>query len=81
MQKKQVDYLIIGPAHPYRGGIAETNHELALGFKKNGKKVQIWTFTKLYFNFLFPGKTQFTNQSAPKNLDIKRVVHAYSPFQ
>jgi len=81
MQKKQVDYLIIGPAHPYRGGIAETNHELALGFKKNGKKVEIWTFKKLYFNFLFPGKTQFTNQSAPKELDIKRVIHAYSPFQ
>tara|TARA_B110000014_G_scaffold165603_1_gene117092 strand:- start:719 stop:1849 length:1131 start_codon:yes stop_codon:yes gene_type:complete len=81
MQKKQVDYLIIGPAHPYRGGIAETNHELALAFKKNNKKVQIWTFKKLYFNFLFPGKTQFSDQSAPKELDIKRVIHAYSPFE
>jgi len=81
MQNKSIDYLIIGPAHPYRGGIAETNHELALAFKKNGKKVQIWTFNKLYPNFIFPGKTQFSNQNAPKNIDIKRMIHAYSPFR
>ena len=81
MHNKSIDYLIIGPAHPYRGGIAETNHELALAFKKNGKKVQIWTFNKLYPKFIFPGKTQFSNQNAPKNIDIKRMIHAYSPFQ
>ena len=81
MQNKSIDYLIIGPAHPYRGGIAETNHELALAFKKNGKKVQIWTFNKLYPNFIFPGKTQFSNQNVPKNIDIKRMIHAYSPFR
>ena len=38
MQNKSIDYLIIGPAHPYRGGIAETNHELALAFKKKWEK-------------------------------------------
>ena len=46
MQNKSIDYIIIGPALPYRGGIAETNHELALAFKKNGKKAQIWTINK-----------------------------------
>ena len=81
MHNKSIDYLIIGSAHPYRGGIAETNHELALAFKKNGKKVQIWTFNKLYPKFIFPGKTQFSNQNAPKNIDIKRMIHAYSPFR
>ena len=81
MHNKSIDYLIIGPAHPYRGGIAETNHELALAFNKNGKKVQIWTFNKLYPKLIFPGKTQFSNQNTPKNIDIKRMIHAYSPFQ
>jgi len=81
MHNKSIDYLIIGPAHPYRGGIAETNHELALAFKKNGKKVQIWTFNKLYPKLIFPGKTQFSNQNAPKNIDIKRMIHVYSPFR
>ena len=45
-----VDYLLIGPAHPFRGGIAQTQNELALSLIRLGKTVQLFTFKKLYPN-------------------------------
>ena len=54
-----IDCLILGPAYPYRGGIADTNHAFAKELIKQGETTEIWTFTKLYPNIIFPGKTQF----------------------
>ncbi len=48
MPKAALDYLIIGPAYPFRGGIAETQHQLALALQNKGKRVELVTFTKLY---------------------------------
>ena len=48
MAPKELDYLIIGPAHPFRGGIAETQHELAKALLEQGYTVRLITFTKLY---------------------------------
>ena len=39
MAPKELDYLIIGPAHPFRGGIAETQHELAKALLEQGYTV------------------------------------------
>lgn len=39
MSNKTLDYLLIGPAHPFRGGIAETQHELAKALQEQGKTV------------------------------------------
>ena len=33
--KKNLDYRLIGPAYPFRGGIAETQHQLALALQTN----------------------------------------------
>jgi len=71
---------IIGPAWPYRGGIAAFNEKLASELKKSGYSVDIETFTLQYPSFLFPGKTQFTEAEAPKNLDIKRTINSINPF-
>ena len=81
MVEKTLDYLIIGPAHPFRGGIAETQHQFAEALQKEGKKVALVTFTKLYPKFLFPGKTQRTVESAPDDLTIYSVIHAYNPLE
>ena len=59
MQEKKLDYLILGPAKPFRGGIAETQNYLAEAISLKGFKVEVWTFTKLYPKLLFPGKSQF----------------------
>ncbi|MBL29780.1 MAG: hypothetical protein CMC81_00845 [Flavobacteriaceae bacterium] len=78
---EQVDYILIGPSYPYRGGIAETQNELAQSLINSGKKVKLYTFKKLYPNFLFPGKDQYIkNKSKPESLNINRFIHSYNPI-
>lgn len=71
---------IIGPAHPYRGGIAALNERLALQLQKEGHEVEIISFTLQYPGFLFPGKTQYTNADAPTGLSIKRKINSINPL-
>ena len=79
MQEKKLDYLILGPAKPFRGGIAETQNYLAEAISLKGFKVEVWTFTKLYPKLLFPGKSQFDKLNIEKNkLKSKRIIHAYN---
>lgn len=71
---------IIGPAYPYRGGIATTNERLAQEFVSMGFDVQIETFTVQYPSFLFPGKTQYNLKPAPENLSIQRTINSINPL-
>jgi D-inositol-3-phosphate glycosyltransferase len=71
---------IIGPAFPYRGGIATTNERLAQEFVSMGFDIDIETFTVQYPAFLFPGKTQYNLKSAPNNLSIKRTINSINPL-
>ena len=59
MDRRETEYLIIGPFFPYRGGISETNHLLYDSLKKLGKKTKKLSFKKLYPKILFPGKSQY----------------------
>ena len=72
--------VIIGTAHPYRGGLAAFNERLATQFLDEGHKVEMYTFTLQYPSFLFPGKTQFTDAPAPARLDIKRRINSCNPL-
>ena len=40
--------VIIGPAHPYRGGIADTNESLAQALIELDQDVEIFSFSRLY---------------------------------
>jgi glycosyltransferase involved in cell wall biosynthesis len=71
---------IIGPAYPYRGGIATTNERLAQEFISMGFNVDMETFTVQYPSFLFPGKTQYNEKSAPENLLIRRTINSVNPL-
>lgn len=72
--------LVIGPAHPYRGGIADTNESLANAFQKAGHDTTLITFKVQYPGFLFPGKSQFSDSKAPENLKIIRMIHSMNPL-
>ncbi len=72
--------LILGPAYPYRGGIASSSERLAKQFISEGHQVSMYTFTLQYPNFLFPGKTQYTEGTVPQNLTIQRKVSSVNPF-
>lgn len=72
--------IIIGPAHPLRGGLASYNERLAKAFVDDGNNVMLYTFSLQYPNFLFPGTTQYSTEPAPKNLSIKVCINAINPF-
>ena len=72
--------VILGTAHPYRGGLASYNERLARQFISEGHEVKILTFTLQYPGFLFPGKTQYTDSPAPPGIDISRVLNSINLF-
>ncbi len=72
--------VIIGPAHPLRGGLASFNERLALAFQQQGDEVIIYTFSLQYPGFLFPGTTQYSSEPAPKNIQIKVCINSVNPF-
>ena len=71
--------LILGTAYPFRGGIAAYNERLAKELIKEGHEVEILTFTVQYPRFLFPGRTQYTDASAPEGLSIRRILNSVNP--
>ncbi len=72
--------LLLGPAHPFRGGIADTQNYLAQNLKALGHQVTVYTFTTQYPNLLFPGKTQFSDEKAPIGIEIHRKIHSFNPI-
>ena len=66
--------VIIGPAHPYRGGIADTNESLAQALLELGQDVEIFSFSRLYPSRLLPGKTQFSSKEKPEGINIERHI-------
>ncbi len=71
---------IIGTAYPYRGGIAAFNERLARQFQEEGWTTDVVTFTLQYPSFLFPGKTQYSTEPQPDDLNITRSVSSVNPF-
>jgi glycosyltransferase involved in cell wall biosynthesis len=71
---------VLGPAHPYRGGLASIMEIMARTFTARGAEVDIKTFTLQYPEFLFPGKTQYSDRPAPEDLTIERCVSTVNPF-
>lgn len=72
--------IILGTAYPYRGGLSAFNERLARQYMAEGHEVEIVTFTLQYPNFLFPGKTQYSDEPAPADLRIRRMLNAVNPF-
>lgn len=71
--------IIIGPAHPLRGGLASFNERLARQFQKQGDDVCIYTFSLQYPGFLFPGTTQYSTEPAPNDIAIRVRINSINP--
>ena len=73
--------VILGSAWPLRGGgLATFNERLAREFSGDGHKVTIYSFSLQYPSVLFPGKSQYSEEKAPIDLDIKVAVNSINPF-
>ena len=72
--------VLLGPAHPYRGGLASIMETMAREWQSRGHEVRIYTFTVQYPSLLFPGKTQYVATPAPEDLHIERVMNTINPL-
>ena len=72
--------VLLSPAHPLRGGIAASSERLAQEFQAQGHEVVVYSFSLQYPSFLFPGKTQFTNDPPPAGVTIKTRLNSINPF-
>lgn len=72
--------IIIGPAHPLRGGLASYNERLARACQHAGHRVSVYTFSLQYPSFLFPGTTQYSTEPAPADIDIRIDINAINPL-
>ena len=72
--------IILGPAFPLRGGIANFNNALCKAFIAEGIDSQIYSFCLQYPSFLFPGKTQFEEGEEPQEFTIKTIINSINPL-
>jgi D-inositol-3-phosphate glycosyltransferase len=72
--------IFLGPAHPYRGGPASFTDRLAQQFIAEGHDAEIFTFRLQYPGFLFPGKTQYTDNPPPEGVRITRLLNSINPL-
>jgi glycosyltransferase involved in cell wall biosynthesis len=79
MQFEGKHIVIVGPAHPLRGGLATYNERLARELQQNNK-VTLLTFSLQYPNFLFPGQSQFSDDPKPEDLHIDIALNSVNPL-
>ncbi len=72
--------IIVGPAFPLRGGIANSNEELCRAMNVAGIDAKIFSFSLQYPNFLFPGKTQYDNGVGPNDIIIETKINSVNPL-
>src|SRR5689334_21291103 len=74
------DIVIIGPGHRLRGGCATFNQRIANEFNDQGHACSIYSFSLQYPSFLFPGKTQYSDEPAPVGLTIHSAINSINPL-
>ena len=72
--------VILGPAHPYRGGLASIMETMAREYQRRGDEVKVYTFSLQYPSLLFPGKSQTVDTPPPHDLHIERVMNTCNPL-
>ena len=72
--------IIIGPAHPLRGGLASFDERLARQFQQQCFDTTIYTFSLQYPGFLFPGTTQYSSEPTPTDINIKVSINSVNPL-
>lgn len=70
---------ILSPFYPYRGGIAQFSEQLYTELSKRNE-VKAFSFTTMYPDFLFPGKTQYVPEGEYSDIESKRVLNSMNPF-
>jgi D-inositol-3-phosphate glycosyltransferase len=72
--------VIVGPAFPLRGGIANFNEALSREMNLKGYETELVSFSYQYPKFLFPGNTQFADGKGPEDLKIFTRINSVNPL-
>ncbi len=71
---------IIGPTYPYRGGIAHYTTLLVKHLEAAGHQVKLYSYTRQYPKFLFPGKTDKDPSQTTLRVPCEYIVDPIQPF-
>lgn len=69
--------VLLGPVHPYRGGIAHFTQNLAENLLQNGYDVLTISYRKQYPKRLYPGKS---DKDFNQEIKIKDTRFLFSPI-
>lgn len=70
----------MGPAFPYRGGIAQFLAVLCSELKAMGHALRVFNFTRQYPSFLFPGRAQTSDSRPAIAVDSERTLDSLNPI-
>lgn len=80
MSNQKQKAIIVGPAFPLRGGIANFNEALCRAMNAADIDTNIISFSLQYPSFLFPGKTQYDKGKGPQDIHIETRINSINPF-
>ncbi|MFP4596632.1 MAG: glycosyltransferase [Persicimonas sp.] len=70
---------ILGPTHPWRGGIAHHTASLHAELVRQGHRVTLFNFRRLYLEIFFPGKSQLDDSEHAFAAPAKRIYDPLDP--
>lgn len=71
---------MLGPVHPWRGGIAHYTTRLTRQFEAEGHDVRVINLTRQYPGALFPGSTQRDDHESAFVVDSEAIVDSAAPL-
>ncbi len=72
--------VLVGPAYPLRGGIAQYNTSLARAFEAAGDEVLVISYARQYPGIFFPGKSQQDGGGEAFRIEAEHLVDSVNPF-
>ena len=79
-EDRRLCIVLVGPVHPYRGGIAHYTACLARALAGRGNDVQVVNYRSLYPRMLFPGKTMYDTSDSPLDFPERRILRPLAPW-
>lgn len=75
-----MNIVLVGPAYPFRGGIAHYLALLYVALKEKGHRVSVLSLIKQYPKLLFPGKSQEEPGGAAAKVEATRMLSPMGPL-
>lgn len=80
MERGPVRIAVVGPTYPYRGGIAHYTTLLVRHLRLAGHQAPLYSFTRQYPRWLFPGKTDRDPSGVPLRVECEYILDPINPL-